>query len=58
MSFIRNEKMIVTRRSASSMAKDDTSYNARSLYRYIHLTPEELAHVPPAELLSGLLGIP
>jgi len=37
------------------MAKHDTSNNARSSYRYLHFTPEELAHVPPAELLQACL---
>lgn len=37
------------------MAKDDTSYNARSSYRYLHCTPEELAHLSPAELLQACL---
>jgi hypothetical protein len=35
------------------MAKQDTPDNAQSSYRYLHLTPEELAHVPPAELLQA-----
>src|SRR6266702_4883139 len=37
------------------MAKHDTSDNARSSYRYLHLTPEELAHLSPAELLQACL---
>jgi CRP-like cAMP-binding protein len=37
------------------MAKGNTSNNAQSAYRYLHLTPEELAHVPPAELLQACL---
>ena len=37
------------------MTKHDTSDNAQSSYRYLHLTPEELAHVPPAELLQACL---
>ena len=37
------------------MAKQDTPDNAQSSYRYLHLTPEELAHVPPAELLQACL---
>jgi len=37
------------------MAKHDTSDNAQRTYRYLHLTPEELAHVPPAELLQACL---
>jgi hypothetical protein len=43
------------RRRASSMTKDDISYNARSSYYYLHLTPEELAHLPLAELLQTCL---
>jgi hypothetical protein len=35
------------------MAKQDTPDNAQSSYRYLHLTPEELAHVPPDELLRA-----
>ena len=37
------------------MAKHDTSDNPQRAYRYLHLTPEELAHVPPAELLRACL---
>ena len=37
------------------MAKGNTSNNAQSAYLYLHLTPEELAHVPPAELLQACL---
>ena len=37
------------------MAKEDTSNNARGRYRYLHFTPEELAHLPPAELLQACL---
>jgi hypothetical protein len=37
------------------MAKDDTSDKARSSYRYLHCTPEELAHLSPAELLHACL---
>ena len=37
------------------MAKHDTSDNPKSSYHYLHLTPEELAHVPPAELLQACL---
>ena len=37
------------------MAKQDTPDKAQSSYRYLHLTPEELAHVPPAELLQACL---
>src|SRR5437764_12014085 len=47
--------MIDNGRRASSMAKHNTSDNAQSSYRYLHLTPEELAHVPPAELLQACL---
>jgi hypothetical protein len=37
------------------MAKDNTSHKMQSSYRYLHLTPEELAHLPPAELLQACL---
>lgn len=37
------------------MAKHDTSDNTKSSYRYLHLTPDELAHVSPAELLQACL---
>ena len=37
------------------MAKHDTSDNAQSTYHYLHLTPEELAHLLPAELLQACL---
>ncbi len=37
------------------MAKHDTSDNAQSSYRYLHLTPEELAHLPPDQLLQACL---
>ena len=37
------------------MAKQNTSDNTQRTYRYLHLTPEELAHVPPAELLQACL---
>jgi hypothetical protein len=37
------------------LARDDTSYYARRSYYYLHLTPEELAHLPPAELLQACL---
>jgi hypothetical protein len=37
------------------MAKHDTSDNTKSSYRYLHLTPDELAHVSPAELLQASL---
>jgi hypothetical protein len=55
MSFIKNEKMRVTGRRASSVAKHDTSDNAQSTYHYLHFTPEELAHLLPAELLQACL---
>lgn len=37
------------------MAKHDTTDNTKCSYHYLHLTPEELAHVPPAELLQACL---
>lgn len=37
------------------MAKYDTSDNKNSSYRYLHLTPEELAHLSSAELLEACL---
>jgi hypothetical protein len=37
------------------MAKHDTSDNAQSSYRYLHLTPDELAHISPALLLQACL---
>lgn len=37
------------------MAKHDTSDNTKNSYRYLHLTPDELAHVSPAELLQACL---
>jgi hypothetical protein len=37
------------------MAKDNTSNKMQSSYHYLHLTPEELAHLPPAELLQACL---
>ena len=37
------------------MAKHDKPDNAQSSYRYLHLTPEELAHLSPAELLQACL---
>jgi hypothetical protein len=37
------------------MAENDTSLNARSSYRYLHFMPEELAQVPPDELLQASL---
>jgi hypothetical protein len=37
----------------SSMAKHDASDNTKSSYRYLHLMPDELAHLSPAELLQA-----
>ena len=37
------------------MAKHETPDNTKSSYHYLHLTPEEFAHVPPAELLQACL---
>ncbi len=37
------------------MAKHDTSDNAQSSYHYLHLSPEELAHLPPDQLLQACL---
>jgi hypothetical protein len=37
------------------MAKHDTSDNTKSSYRYLHLTPDELANLSPAELLQACL---
>jgi hypothetical protein len=37
------------------MAKQDTPDNSQSTYRYLHFTPEELSHLPPAELLQACL---
>src|SRR5438477_12826396 len=37
------------------MAKEDTSNNAQGMYRYLHFTPEELAHLSPTELLQACL---
>ena len=37
------------------MAKHTTPNNAQSSYRYLRLTPEELSHVPPTELLQACL---
>jgi hypothetical protein len=37
------------------MAKHDTSDNTQQTYCYLHLTPEELGHVPPAQLLQACL---
>jgi hypothetical protein len=35
------------------MAEHDTSHHTRSTYHYLHFTPEELAHLPPEELLQA-----
>jgi hypothetical protein len=37
------------------MAKYDTSDNTKSSYQYLHLTPEELAHLSSAELVQACL---
>ncbi len=37
------------------MAKEDTSNNAQGMYHYLRFTPEELAHLSPAELLQACL---
>ena len=37
------------------MAKHDTSDNAQSTYRYLHLSSEELAHQPADQLLQACL---
>ena len=37
------------------MTKHDPPDNTQQTYRYLHLTPEELAHVPPAQLLQACL---
>ena len=37
------------------MAKHDTSDNVQSTYHYLHLSPEELAHLPPDQLLQACL---
>jgi hypothetical protein len=37
------------------MAKYDLPDNPNSSYRYLHLTPDELSHLPPAELLQACL---
>jgi hypothetical protein len=37
------------------MAKQTTSNNTQQTYRYLHLTPEELAYLLPAELLQACL---
>jgi len=47
--------MIVNGRRASSVAKHDTPDKDQSSYRYLHLTPDELAHLSPAELLQACL---
>jgi hypothetical protein len=37
------------------MARHEAPHNARSSYRYLHLTPEELAQLPPEEPLEACL---
>jgi hypothetical protein len=37
------------------MVEHNTSQNARSSYRYLHFTPEELARLSPDELLQASL---
>jgi hypothetical protein len=37
------------------MAKHNTSDNAQRSYHYLHLTPDELAHLSPAQLLQASL---
>ena len=37
------------------MATDDTSQSTSRSHRYLHLTPEELAHLSPDELLQACL---
>jgi hypothetical protein len=37
------------------MASDHSSEQANSSYHSLHLTPEELAHLPPDELLQAYL---
>jgi hypothetical protein len=37
------------------MTQHEAPHNAKSSYRYLHLTPEELAHLPPDELLEACL---
>ena len=37
------------------MAKHNTSDNAQRSYHYLHLTPDELAHISPAQLLQACL---
>jgi hypothetical protein len=37
------------------MAKHDTPDNAQSIYHFLHLSSEELAHLPPDQLLQACL---
>ena len=37
------------------MTQHEAPHNAKSSYRYLHLTPEELAHLPPDKLLEACL---
>ena len=37
------------------MAKHDTSDNAQGTHHYLHLSSEELAHLPPDQLLQACL---
>ena len=37
------------------VAKHNTSDNAQRSYYYLHLTPDELAHISPAQLLQACL---
>ena len=37
------------------MTQREAPHNTKSSYRYLHLTPEELAHLPPEELLEACL---
>ena len=37
------------------MAKQDTPENTQQIYRYLHITPEELAQLPPDQLLQACL---
>jgi len=37
------------------MTQHEAPHNAKSSYRYLHLTPEELTHLPPKELLEACL---
>ncbi len=37
------------------MAQNEAPQNKGSTYRYLHLTPEELTHLPPDELLEACL---